>query len=204
MQTKKYDEQVLVVAKDKLSGFYVDGNASLITLDDKNDLLDIVSAHGVFIDRNEAEHDPTRKQIIPYAYVVHGNEIFLMGRKSTQAEARLHNKLSLGVGGHINPVDEDKQAREIVFNAMQRELEEEVVAGTIESQELIAVLNDDSNEVGRVHMGLVFKIILKERSCSVREKDKMDGQWVAVKNMADYYDRMETWSQIIVDNLYRN
>ena len=67
------------------------------------DIMDKLLLHGVFRPRNILEEDPSYKQIIPYAVICHGNEVYMFRRLNKQTEARLHNKCSLGVGGHMNP-----------------------------------------------------------------------------------------------------
>ena len=62
---------------------------------------------GFFVERRWAEHDSSFKQVIPYTVVTHGDEVLLLKRLEQGGEARLHGKLSIGVGGHINPVDGD-------------------------------------------------------------------------------------------------
>ena len=67
------------------------------------DIMDKLLLHGVFRPRNILEEDSSYKQIIPYAVICYGNEVYMFSRLNKQTEARLHNKCSLGVGGHMNP-----------------------------------------------------------------------------------------------------
>ena len=65
----------------------------------------IVRRHGFFVERDHAERNPALKQIIPYTVVQVEDRVLLLRRLRTGGERRLHDKLSIGVGGHINPVD---------------------------------------------------------------------------------------------------
>ena len=109
-----------------------------------------------FVDRASAEQDFTRKQVIPYVIVQHGGNFLLMRRTKKQTETRLHDKRSLGIGGHINDADLAQGAQNVLLAGMRRELNEEVQVPDEISCELIGVINDDSTEVARVHLGLVF------------------------------------------------
>src|SRR5207253_6308548 len=95
-------EQVMVVERSEL-GRYIENRKFDLLRDDLDDILEIISAKHFFIDRPTAEQSPQYKQIIPYVVIRHGDSYFLLQRTSKQTEARLHHKLSIGVGGHINP-----------------------------------------------------------------------------------------------------
>jgi predicted NUDIX family phosphoesterase len=114
-------------------------------------------------------------------------------RTPKQTEARLHHKLSLGIGGHINPDTPD------LFDGLQKELEEEVdVAGDYDLT-FVGILNDDTTDVGRVHLGAVYVLDAHDGNVTVRETEKMSGRWVERGDLAEHRQAMETWSQIVYD-----
>jgi predicted NUDIX family phosphoesterase len=203
-------EKVLVVAMNHLGNFVrpnctnVSGNIA--------DFLDTVQKEGRFIPRVTAENDFNFKQVIPYIYISHGGNIYLTNRKSTQSESRLHNKYSLAVGGHINEFDNELDNKldiegieNIVQNGMLRELNEEVIVDSGDILEISAkgLISDDTNEVGRVHIGVVYQVSLKSAKCAVNEIDKMDGKWIQLSDIPSYYEELETWSQIIYNYFLR-
>jgi predicted NUDIX family phosphoesterase len=105
----------------------------------------------------------------------------------------LHHKLSLGIGGHINPDTPE------LLDGLHKELEEEVnVAGDYDLT-FIGILNDDTTEVGSVHLGAVFVLDAHDGDVTVRETDKMTGRWAQRDELARERERMETWSQIVYD-----
>jgi len=67
------------------------------------EVLKTIVQEGLFRKRSELEEDPSFKQIIPYAIISNRDSFFLFKRKSGQREKRLHNKFTLGAGGHMNP-----------------------------------------------------------------------------------------------------
>jgi len=187
-------EQVMVVERAELARFLERHTFDLIR-DDLDEILDIIQSKHFFIDRPTAEQSPQYKQIIPYVVIRHGDEYFLLQRTPKQAEARLHNKLSLGVGGHINP------DAPTLLGGLDKELEEEVgVEGDYEIS-FAGILNDDTTDVGRVHLGAVYVLEAADRNVAIRETDKMTGSWVARGNLAAMRERMETWSQIVYDGV---
>ncbi len=172
---------------------YIDARSYSLLRDDLDDILDIISEKHFFIDRPTAEQSPQYKQIIPYVVIRHGQSYFLLERTSKQTESRLHHKLSLGIGGHVNP-DEPT-----VLGGLQKELEEEVGVEGDYDVSFVGILNDDTTDVGRVHLGAVYVLDAAEPDVTIRETDKMTGSWVAREKLAALRERMETWSQIVHD-----
>ena len=163
-----------------------------------------VVEHGFFVERARAEVEPTWKQIIPYTALMRGGDVFLVRRLKKGGEARLHDKLSIGIGGHINPIDLPSEGpRDPIAAATTRELEEELnVDGTWTSAPL-GVLNDDTNPVGAVHVGFVQVIQLEGDAC-VRETDQLEGDWTSLEELARLAEsdaNFETWSSLLLPHL---
>ncbi|MGQ0607617.1 MAG: NUDIX domain-containing protein, partial [Chloroflexota bacterium] len=157
-----------------------------------------VAAHGRYLDRPAAEQDPTHKQLIPYVVVRDGERVFLMQRTDAGGDARLHGKASIGVGGHLNPVDEGADA---LMSGLRREWSEELEADWEPAFELIGLLNDESNPVGAVHLGVVFSVDAAGRPVGVREHEKLTGVFVDADAVRATWDRLETWSRLVADLL---
>jgi predicted NUDIX family phosphoesterase len=155
-----------------------------------------VASHGAYLDRPSAEDDPNHKQLIPYVVVRDGPRFFLMHRTDAGGDARLHGKASIGVGGHLNPVDEGADA---LMAGLRREWDEELVAGWEPDFRLIGLLNDDSNPVGAVHLGVVFEVEARGRPVEVREHDKLAGAFAEPRDVAASWDRLETWSRLVAE-----
>lgn len=150
--------------------------------------------------REVAEYDSSFKQVIPYLIISYEKEILLYKRKKKQNEARLHEKLSIGVGGHINPIDINKN-KDVIKACLKRELEEEINIELTDPPKFIGFINDDTNEVGQVHLGLVFFGKVANKSFSVNEDEKMDCKWVSIPFIKENYQSLETWSQIVYNSL---
>jgi len=162
-----------------------------------------VLEHGFFVERAYAERTPHLKQIIPYGVVVSGGEVLLLKRLSKGGEKRLHDKLSIGVGGHINPCDAEADRNGLLDAATHRELAEELAFDRIASVRSVGILNDDSNSVGAVHLGLV-QVVTIDGPVSIRETDQLEGELVTPSalrsRLADGAD-FETWSSLLVPEL---
>ena len=163
--------------------------------DDVEEILARIDRDGDFYPRPAAEADTTIKQIIPYLVLRDGERIFLMKRTKAGGDARLHDHFSVGVGGHMNPGDES------VLAGLRREWREELVADFVPAFEFLGLLNDDEVEVGRHHLGLVYLADAAGRSVAVRETHKLSGSFEALEVVNAAYDRMETWSQLVLDAL---
>jgi len=186
-------EKVLVVDSSLLKAHYGCDANRLIPAEEAA-FTALVNENYTFADRQETENDTTKKQIIPYCVVVHGEYIYMTQRTQKQTEKRLHNKRSVGVGGHINPPD--TEAENALLSGMERELHEEMNLPQGYTARFLGLINDDSTEVGSVHAGACYLIEVPSFDCSIKETDKMTGQWVKRADMPDYFEGMEEWSRI--------
>jgi predicted NUDIX family phosphoesterase len=163
-----------------------------------------VRSHGFFVERAHAEANPTLKQVIPYSVVTLDGRILLTRRLDKGGEDRLHGKLSIGIGGHLNPEDlEGRSDRDPVPGGTRREIGEELdVDGTWDLRP-VGLLNDDSNPVGAVHVGLV-QILAVHGAVQVREEDVLEGSFVSsaeLKSMLAEGANFETWSSLLIERL---
>ena len=167
-----------------------------------SDILKRIVQNGVFRKRKELEEDPSYKQIIPYAIISNSESFYLFKRTSKQTEKRLHNKLTLGVGGHMNPRDTTEPKDQYLINELKREFFEEVKllnGCLIEDIEFIGFINDDSISVGSVHIGLLYNIHVSNKDVVINETDKMTAEWIDKPDLAEFYEGMETWTKITFD-----
>jgi predicted NUDIX family phosphoesterase len=180
----------------------------LITYEEKglikenSEALKRIVQNGLFRKRSELEEDPSFKQVIPYAIISNNESFCLFKRTSRQTEKRLHNKFSLGVGGHMNPGNSKELNEQYLINELKRELFEEVKllnGCLIEDIEFIGFINDDTISVGRVHIGLLYNIHLSNKNVVINETDRMTADWIDKPDLAEFYKGMETWTKIIFD-----
>ncbi|HEU5297903.1 MAG TPA: phosphoesterase [bacterium] len=188
------NEEILVVPRAALLPRSVHG----FTTEGAGEYLTRIRDHAIFRRRGDVEQDPSLKQIIPYLVVRHRDRLFLFQRTASGGEARLHGKVSIGVGGHVNRSDVEG-ADDVVEAGLRRELAEELVIGAAWRARLVGVLNDDTNPVGRVHFGLVHVVEVGSPSIAVRESDTLTGRLTDPAEARTLYERMETWSQLILD-----
>jgi len=162
-------------------------------------------ANNYFLQRDEAEHDPTKKQIIPYAILHHGGRFLRYVRSKKTGEQRLAAKASLGIGGHINSEDHQSASleRSLYLAGVEREVAEELHIEGAWSQRIVALLNDDSNEVGQVHLGVVHLVDLETDSVRSNEDTIAEVGFFTPQELRAERDRLETWSQLCLDALER-
>ena len=191
-------ERVLVLPRDR-----VPGGCDFTGVRDAHEqtmaaLQRAAAAHGRFMDRPLAEESPAFKQLIPYVVVRDGPRVYLLERSGAGGDPRLHGKASIGIGGHLNPVDEGEDP---LTDGLRREWSEELVADWEPEFRLVGLLNDDSNPVGSVHLGVVFEVEAAGRPVEVRERDKLTGRFVSIDEVRAAWERMETWSRLVADHL---
>jgi predicted NUDIX family phosphoesterase len=158
-------------------------------------IVQLITSHGRFEPRDAMERDPAYKQVIPYVVLRDGDRYFLMKRTRSGGDPRLHDRYSIGVGGHLNPGDGD------VDGGLRREWREELDADFVPDFTLVGALNDDTTDVGRVHLGLVYVADAAGRRVEIRETDKLTGRFADAVEVARVADDLETWSRIVFEEL---
>ncbi len=160
-------------------------------------------ANNFFMERPAAESDPSHKQLIPYSIFRSGGRYLVYTRGGSSGEKRLVAKHSIGIGGHINPVDQSHGplGETMYFKSIERELAEELVIEAGHSQKVLGLINDDSNEVGSVHLGVVHLFDLDGDAVRSNEDAIQDIRFVPLAELHHDRGTLETWSRICVEHL---
>ena len=198
------DEQVLVVERKVIEqiglfhGLTTDVQSYLSVLFDSSVLR--------FMPRPQAEKDPSYKQLIPYVIISYDGKYLTYVRGKRAGETRLVGNRSIGIGGHINPIDNeiplfDTNYRELYNNAVEREVAEEISIEAGHTDSIVALLNDDTTEVGRVHLGVVHHWLLDSPNVTKREQMIIQMEFMTPAELNEVRDSMETWSQFCLDKL---
>jgi predicted NUDIX family phosphoesterase len=202
--TKFPDEQVLVVPRSlferagAFQGFSGDTAAYLPLLLDP--------ANTSWRPRATVEEDPSFKQLIPYCVLAWRDadgrpHYFAYTRGGGQSEARLRAKRSVGIGGHISSTDGEHGDDTSYDAGMRRELAEEIAIGGGWTSRCLGLINDDSNPVGQVHLGIVHLLELERPEVASRESELVECGFAPLDDLLGDRDRFETWSQIALDAL---
>ena len=198
------EEQVLVIDRKVLD----DAGMFQGLAPDVDRYLPSIFAPGVprFIPRSKAESDPSCKQLIPYVIISHSGRFLSYVRGRRAGESRLVGLRSIGIGGHINPADNeiplfDTNFREMYDNAVAREVAEELSVNAPHTDSVVALLNDDSNDVGSVHLGIVHHWRLDSPDVTKKEQMITQLEFLTPEELRAQRDSMETWSQLCLDLL---
>jgi len=197
------EEQVLVVERKVLEQVGMFQGLAF----DVERYLRTIFVQGIprFISRSQAEADPAYKQLIPYVIISYNGRYLTYVRGRRAGEARLLNLRSIGIGGHINPADDmplfNADFYEAYLSAVEREVAEEISVEANHTDSIVALLNDDSNEVGSVHLGVVHHWILDAPKVSKREQMITQMAFMTPAELHELRDTMETWSQLCLDKL---
>lgn len=161
--------------------------------------------NNLFLARSAAEEDPGHKQLIPYLLLRHRDRVLCYTRGKSGGEARLHARMSIGIGGHINDGDARAQHFDAAayLRAVERELHEELDLPGGYRQRAVALLNDDSNAVGRVHLGVVHLVEVGSPQVNPREDAIGAPEFLGIADLRARHDRLESWSQICLGGLER-
>lgn len=159
-------------------------------------VLKKIEKYGFYKGRDYVENDPNLKQPIPYLLLQKKNYIFTYKRMPGGGEKRLHNLISIGVGGHMRKMSDDVE--ENLYKNLYRELEEEMSIETPYKMKFLGILNEDFTPVCQVHLGLVFSIIPEDiNKVNVKEKRELEGRWMEENQIDKLYEDMEVWSKIL-------
>ncbi len=196
------EEQVLVIERKVLEQV---GMFQGLAFDVANYLREFF-VQGVprFMPRSQVEENPAYKQLIPYVLMSYQDKYLSYIRGRRAGEARLVGNRSIGIGGHINPVDWTLFSAELYktyLEAVEREVAEEVSVETSHTDRIVALLNDESNEVGSVHLGIVHHWILDAPNVSKREQMITQMAFMTPAELQEVRDTLETWSGLCLIQL---
>jgi predicted NUDIX family phosphoesterase len=196
-------EHVLVVPT---ALFHEIGHFQGVCTDTSRYLAGLLQPHAMsYRPRDAMEKDPSFKQLIPYVLFRHTSatgevSLFQYTRGKGQGEARLHSKLSVGIGGHISA--DDAAAASVYEEGMRRELDEEVQIDTPYRMQLVGILNDDLTEVGKVHLGLVHLCDVELPRVFPREAEICEAGFRPLPELFGQLERFESWSKICLEALF--
>jgi predicted NUDIX family phosphoesterase len=156
--------------------------------------------------RGDAEVDSQWKQVIPYAIIRRGEEVFLYKRLKAGGEKRLHDQLSIGIGGHMNRINDVRNWDSNLLINFHRELFEELNINLPLSvePEVVGLINDDNSDAGLYHIGILMVLDIPEDvEVSVKETDQLEGYWVRAKDLtkSGLFESLESWSQFAAEVL---
>ncbi len=193
-------EKVLCIKKNLLPESWAQ-KKSVVPLGLDEFIENCTAAGFKFIDRTDAEKDPSYKQIIPYI-ILQTKDFKRTAIYNRQgSEQRLHDLWSLGIGGHINPIDMANQKdsfKAILANGMERELSEELEQRPANAQPVfIGVISEDITDVGKVHLGAVFRILTDSPESFIPGQELFQFTWEPTNKL----DRrnFELWSKLTLE-----
>lgn len=177
-------------------------------LDHEEAVGQLANAGAWFGPRPVLEHDETFRQIIPYVVLRCGDMFLTYTRGGAGGESRLHDRISMGFGGHVDLPDMKLDADGLfdlsatLANSVDRELREEIPGIRIVGSSWIGLLADNTDAVGRVHVGLIGIWDIKEIPARSGEDAIAELRGLSAAEVVAARDRLEGWSQILADNLH--
>lgn len=198
----KWDEQILVVNRKEIFSNEKNTFYGFISLEDTR-VEEIVKTFKKYEvkRRGDMEEDPSYKQLIGYVLVKdkETKEILVYKRLVGGGESRLHGKASVGIGGHMNDV-ENITIEEIVKINAAREIEEEIGISfeeALNNIDFVGLINDDKEEVGKVHIGLIYVCEVDKNKVKVTENDTLKIEWLN-SDEAKKVENYESWSEFLI------
>ena len=195
------DEMILVVRRSLLESIGLFQGLSFEV--DRYLPAILARSNNFFSPRPSAETDSSLKQIIPYAILTSQGKVLRYKRGKKTGEQRLVAKGSIGIGGHMNDHDEGLFAldKDAYLAGIQREIDEEIIVDRPLVNRIAALINDDSNEVGQVHFGVIHVLELAEPTVEKREATILNLDFLTPEELRADRENLESWSQICVDHL---
>jgi predicted NUDIX family phosphoesterase len=160
------------------------------------------SSNVLYLNRSDAEKDPRYKQLIPYVLIICNDKILRYRRGKRGQESRLHGLYSVGVGGHISEDDHGLFSNRHGYqDGMRRELMEEVAIDEV-NEAAVAVINDDSTEVGLVHFGVVHIMHVADETIVGRRSGIVSPEFIPISNACTDLSGYESWSRFCLEHLH--
>lgn len=162
--------------------------------------------------RARAETDYQFKQVVVYV-IIRSRDLYLTYRRTPKTqEQRLRGEYSIGIGGHFSRSSaKDRQmvlaaddASAQLNEAVRREVREEIEIEPPPRNDprLVCFVNDDSDDVGKVHFGTVW--LWELNGAAVRHKGESGIGSVEFRRLCDLQAEkptFERWSQLVIDFL---
>ncbi|MCX7653606.1 MAG: DNA mismatch repair protein MutT [Fervidobacterium sp.] len=189
-----FDEKVLVVKSESVEKI-CNGKMGVVLV--SKDTFLTTLKNGFFVERAIAEYDESVRQVIPYIVLKENDDYIFFKRTSNQAEKRLHNMITLGVGGHLN-IEDSEDPVECLEKGLWRELKEEVNV-EVNSLEYIGLINELENPVSRVHVGVLYIAHVKYYGLAEPENFLE----IRSNKLLDYLEEMEGWAKVVALYLER-
>lgn len=153
-------------------------------------------------ERAKVEEDKTYRQVIPYTLIQNvDNGLFLLSKRTQkQTETRLHDRYSLGIGGHIESSSYKSPLSDGISLTAKKEIKEEtgIIVGSA-TMCFQGIILSNIDEVACVHVGVFYHLMVFTHELE-NEDGKHEHQWEDMKTLVGYYDKMECWSQIVFDH----
>ena len=151
--------------------------------------------------RSDAEQDTRYKQLIPYVLIFCNGRILRYRRGKGGQETRLHGLYSVGIGGHISEEDHGMFSNDRGYqDGMRRELMEEVAINEVKDA-AVAVINDDSTEVGTVHFGVVHVVYVPDETVAGRRSGIVGPEFIPIDEAVKEASGYESWSRFCLEHL---
>lgn len=156
----------------------------------------------MFLARKDVEQDANYKQLIPYVVLSHENSVFSYRRGKLAREKRLMGKYSIGVGGHVSVRDPTLFWTDYE-EGLRREMNEEIEIRSKYEMKMVALLNDDSDKVGKFHLGIVYIAQLESPLVVAKEKSICEAKFLSIPDLRKNIDKYESWSRICICEIER-
>jgi predicted NUDIX family phosphoesterase len=171
---------------------------------DANATLSAFNSSGLWLGpRSALEEMPEFRQIIPYVVLRVGSKLVRYTRMPSGGENRLHGRTSIGLGGHIdlsdvNIVNNSIDLEKTISVCNQREIFEELGSVTCVNVQWLGVLIDNSNEVGKVHIGIVELWDVESLPFVAPEDSIGDVSLCSIDELRLGRENLETWSEMLL------
>jgi len=176
----------------------------------KSEIIGLLEENSVWLNKKQAEEDPTFKQLIGYCAIIGPDKKIFTYRRAVKdaqyEEKRLQGKWSIGIGGHVEPLDSAEKG--FVAASISREINEEirVEGGIITNIKLFGTINDDSNSVGQVHFGLLMTARVSSSLVKPKDPEIAFGESKTIEEIHSLFqiekESVENWSLIAISHIH--
>lgn len=148
------------------------------------------------LDRTHAESNFDFKQLVIFAILRYRNKIVVF----EQEDELGHMKYSLAIGGHISKRDLGG-SHPFYYEALRREINEEMKIKGGYTPKIVAIINDDIDEGGKLHLGIVFNVLLNRKKLKSKQDLIKMIKFMTPSELKKNLDLFENWGRICIEKM---
>ena len=196
-------EEVLVLPR----GLF-DGHHAFLDWQFIEDIMEELEATHRWWERTDAEESSDWVQPIACAVVTDSAGRHYVFRRVKNTRDDLKGRVTLVVGGHIEPHAGSASFCELLLATLRREIEEEVGIEDFADAKPLGVVIDNSTVLSSRHVGFVFEVVwnlplVARATDEFSRRSQLNGLLATKEELTTFHSQLDPWSRLIFEDRIR-